>query len=285
MISGRGFSLIELAVALAIIALLIAGALIPLSTQMDVRNTADTRRTMDSIRDAIIGFAQANGRLPCPADGTVPTGGTDAAGRPAGAEQLTPTTLPPPSTATCTNSFGVVPWTTLGVPETDGWGRRFSYWVSPIFADGLGTATYNNPLPGPSGQNPACPSPLVPTPTQSSFALCSLGNLTVRTRNEINHGYSALGQVLPAVIISHGKNGAGAYTPGGATLAAPTGADENANATHNSAATVFYSRPPTPAVSTCNDATGPAFCEFDDIVAMITSNTLMTRMVAAGKLP
>jgi prepilin-type N-terminal cleavage/methylation domain-containing protein len=285
MIRGKGFSLVELAVALAIIALLIAGAMIPLSTQMEVRNAADTRRTMESIRDAIIGFAQANGRLPCPADGTVPAGGADAAGRPAGAEQLTPTTLPPPSTAVCTNSFGVVPWTTLGVPETDGWGRRFSYWVSPIFADGLGTATYNNPLPlATGGQNPPCPTPLIPTPTQSSFALCSMGNLTVNTRSESTHAPSALAQVLPAVIISHGKNGAGAYTPGGAVLPAPVGADETFNATHTSAAAVFYSRPPTPAVSPCNDATG-SFCEFDDIVFMIASNTLMTRMVAAGKLP
>ena len=288
MTRGQGFSLVELAVALAIIALLIAGALIPLSTQMDVRNVADTRRTMESIRDAIIGFAQANGRLPCPAAGTVPAGGTDAAGRPAGAEQLTPTTLPPPSTAACTNSFGVVPWTTLGVPETDGWGRRFSYWVSPIFADGLGTATYNNTFP--AIQNPTCPPtpPLIPTPTQSSFALCSMGSFTVKTRNDTTHAESALGLVLPAVIISHGKNGAGAYIPSGATLPAPSGADELANATHTGApagVTTFYSRTPTPSASPCSDAAGPAFCEFDDIVAMISSNTLITRMVAAGKLP
>ncbi|HKC54218.1 MAG TPA: prepilin-type N-terminal cleavage/methylation domain-containing protein [Burkholderiales bacterium] len=285
MIRSKGFSLVELAVALAIIALLIAGALIPLSTQMDVRNVADTRRSMESIREAIIGFAQANGRLPCPADGTVPAGGSDAAGRPAGAEQLTPVALPPPSTAACTNSFGVIPWTTLGVPETDGWGRRFSYWVSPIFADGLGTATYNNPLPSPSGQNPACPSPLIPTPTQSSFALCSMGNLTVNTRNESTHAATAMGSVLPAVIISHGKNGNGAYIPTGSILAAPTGADETANATHTSAASTFFSRIPTPAVPSCNDAAVGTFCEFDDIVVMITSNTLIARMVAAGKLP
>src|SRR5438034_4620919 len=188
MSGSNGFSLVELAVALAIIALLIAGALIPLSTQMDVRNVADTRRSMESMREAIIGFAQANGRLPCPADGTVPAGGTDASGRPAGAEQLTPATLPPPSTAACTNSFGVVPWTTLGVPETDGWNRRFSYWVSPIFADGIGvvpaSAAFNNTFP--AAQNPACNAP-VPAPTQSSFALCSQGSFTVNTRNESTH--------------------------------------------------------------------------------------------------
>src|SRR3977135_2949721 len=74
---GKGFSLVELAVSLAIIALLLAGALIPLSAQLDVRNGADTQRSMESIRDAIIGFAQANGRLPCPANGATPSGTVD----------------------------------------------------------------------------------------------------------------------------------------------------------------------------------------------------------------
>jgi prepilin-type N-terminal cleavage/methylation domain-containing protein len=255
----RGFSLVELAVALAIIALLLAGALIPLSTQMDVRNVADTQRTMESIREAITGFAQANGRLPCPANGTIAAGGTDAG------KELCPNG----------NGFGVVPWATLGVPETDGWGRRFSYWVSPIFADAMGTTFGCTPAP-------------VPPPTQSSFALCSLGTLTVNTRSESTHAATALGSVLPAVIISHGKNGFGAFTPGGTTLAPPTGADEIANA--NPAATIFYSRTPTPAAAGCVDPAPPATsaapaCEFDDIVVMITSNVLIARMVAAGRLP
>ncbi len=271
MARSKGFSLVELAVALAIIALLIAGALIPLSTQMDVRNVADTKRSMESIRDAITGFAQANGRLPCPADGTVAAG---VAG--AGTEQVSGTT--------CTGSgsvfFGVVPWATLGVPEVDGWGRRYSYWVSPIFADGLPpTVTTWSSV----GQSPAC-NP-TPAPIQSSFALCSQGVITVNARNESTHATTALGLALPAVIISHGKNGAGAYTPGGVTLVAPTGADEFANATHTNAATTFYSRIPTPAASSCNDAAVGTFCEFDDIVVMITSNVLIARMVAAGRLP
>ncbi len=132
---SKGFSLVELAVALAIIALLLAGALIPLSTQIDVRNSADTQRGMESIRDAIVGFAQANGRLPCPANGATPAGTVDtttwftAVG--AGAEQWDP-----PNNR-CYTAFGVVPWTTLGVAETDAWGRRFSYRVSPAFADGF----------------------------------------------------------------------------------------------------------------------------------------------------
>src|SRR6266705_3650005 len=71
---SRGFTLAELAVAVAIIGLLLAGALIPFSTQIDVRNVADTQRAMESIREAVIGFAQANGRLPCPADGNIAAG-------------------------------------------------------------------------------------------------------------------------------------------------------------------------------------------------------------------
>ncbi len=256
---GKGFSLVELAVSLAIIALLLAGALIPLSTQMDVRNVADTRRSMESMRDAIIGFAQANGRLPCPADGTVAAG---VAG--AGTEQVSGTV--------CTAAFGAVPWVTLGVPETDGWSRRFSYWVSPVFSDAISLNTFG------------CAPPPTPAPTQSSFALCSLGTLTVNTRKESDHTVTAVGLVLPAVIISHGKNGFGAYTPGGGPrLAVPAGTDEAANATD--AGTSFFSRIPTPAASGCNDAAAGTFCEFDDIVVMITSNTLITRMVAAGRLP
>ena len=50
---SKGFSLVELAVALTIIALLLAGALIPLSVQIDVRNVGDTQRSMESIREAI----------------------------------------------------------------------------------------------------------------------------------------------------------------------------------------------------------------------------------------
>jgi prepilin-type N-terminal cleavage/methylation domain-containing protein len=270
----KGFTLAEMAVAVVILALLLFGALVPFSAQVDIRSVADTRRTMDSIKDAIIGFTQANGRLPCPADGTIVAGTASA-----GAELLSGAS---PNT-TCTAAFGVVPWATLGVPETDSWGRRFSYWVSPIFADGIGVGTFNNTFPSP--QNPACPIPIIPAPTQSSFALCSLGSFTVNTRSESTYAATAVGSALPAVIISHGKNGNGAYTPTGSILAAPTGADEIANANHATGANTFFSRTPTPSSSPCNDAAGPSFCEFDDTVVMISSSVLIARMVAAGRLP
>jgi prepilin-type N-terminal cleavage/methylation domain-containing protein len=280
--SNKGFTLAEIAVAMVIVALLLAGAIIPLRTQIDVRNTADTQRSMDAIKEAIIGYALANGRLPCPADGTIPAGGVNS-----GTEQYNTTTGQCADSLGTAVTFGVVPWATLGVSETDAWGRRFSYYVVQTFADKI--QLYSNlPAVNPSdyntpGQTPCNPAPM---PTVSSFALCTLGNLTVNTRNDSTHAATAIGSVLPAVIISHGKNGYGAYTPGGLTLAAPAaGTDEAANATYSNGATTFYSRTPTPSASGCSDAAAGPFCEFDDIIVMISTPTLAARMVNAGKLP
>ena len=309
MSKSKGFSLVELAVALAIIALLLAGALIPLSTQIEVRNAADTQRAMESIREAIVGFAQANGRLPCPADGSIAAG---AAG--AGTEQI--------GLSSCFNvggTFGVVPWATLGVPETDAWGRRFSYRVAPAFADKVSLATWNTikntsgysappPPPtylpqttsspdSPQNQSPLCH--LTTPPTFSSFALCTLGDIAVFTRGGSTTTAVPLGTALPAVFISHGKNGFGAWQTNGTRLnPIPTGNDEAANVNGNTTATpsggysswAFYSRTRAPAAAGCVDpvpgATNAApACEFDDIVMMIPSNALIARMVAAGRLP
>ena len=310
MSKSKGFSLVELAVALAIIALLLAGALIPLSTQIEVRNAADTQRAMESIREAIVGFAQANGRLPCPADGSIAAG---AAG--AGTEQI--------GLSSCFNvggTFGVVPWATLGVPETDAWGRRFSYRVAPAFADKVSLATWNTikntsgysappPPPtylpqttsspdSPQNQSPLCH--LITAPTFSSFALCTLGDIAVFTRGGSTTTAVPLGTALPAVFISHGKNGFGAWQTTGIRLSpVPAGNDEAANVNGNTTATpsggysswAFYSRTRAPAAAGCVDPApgaplnaAPA-CEFDDIVMMISSNALIARMVAAGRLP
>jgi len=284
---SRGFTLAELAVAVAIIGLLLAGALIPFSTQIDVRNVADTQRAMESIREAVIGFAQASGRLPCPADGSIAAGLANA-----GTEQFNGTS--------CTASFGVVPWATLGAPETDAWGRRFSYRVSPAFADASTTSTWATATPAsPANQSQPCaPTPLPTAPT--TFALCSLGDIAVFTRGSTTAAVP-MGSALPAIIISHGKNGGGAWQTNGIRLnPIPTGNDEAANINGgNPTATpsggypswAFYSRTPTPAASGCVDPIpgGPAssapFCEFDDIVVVISSSTLIARMVAAGRLP
>jgi len=282
MTRARGFTIAELTVAVAIIAVLLFGAMVPFSAQVDIRNVAETRRTMDSIREAIIGFAQANGRLPCAADGSIQTG---VAG--AGIEKFDGTSCIAGFT------FGVIPWATLGVSETDSWGRRFSYRVAPVFADVSTAATWATTTPG---VQPSCtPTPLPTAPT--SFALCTLGDSAVYTRTA--SVAVPLATALPALFISHGKNGYGAWQPSGIRLAAPAvGTDEAANVNGTSQATpsggylswAFYSRVPTSASTGCADpapftSSGSPLCEFDDIVTMIPSNVLIARMVAAGKLP
>ena len=306
----NGFTLVELAVALLIIGLLLAGALIPLSTQIEVRNVADTQRAMDQIKEAIIGFAQANGRLPCPADGTIAAGSPNA-----GVEQYAA------NVCTTTTTFGVVPWATLGVPEADAWGHRFSYRVAPAFADGVTLTTWQSRVTAytpPAGylaqvpsvpassadQAPACD--VATAPSLSSFVLCSLGDIAVFTRSDTTHAASAIGSTLPAVVFSHGRNGYGAFQQSGLRVIGPNDlngdgvpdqdADEAANIGGNTIVNpggingynswAFYSRNPTASASPCSDtASGSPFCEFDDIVLMISAPTLIARMVSAGRLP
>lgn len=295
MMNARGFTIAELAVAVAIIAVLLFGAMIPFATQVDIRNLAETRRTMDSIKEAILGFAQANGRLPCPANGATADGTVDSTTWPtpvaAGAEQWNPIAK------VCYTVLGVVPWATLGVAETDAWGRRLTYRVSPVFADDWGASTWSTTAPSsPADQSPACAP--IPTPSApASFALCTLGDSAVLTRTA--SVAVPVATALPAVFISHGKNGYGAWQVSGIRVSGPAaGTDEAANVNGGNpsanpgsyASWIFYSRNLTAATAGCADpapftSSGSPLCEFDDIVGMIPSNVLIARMVAAGKLP
>ncbi len=63
---SNGFTLIEMAVVLLIIGLLLGGVLAPLSTQIDNDRRKETSNTLKQISDALLGYAVANVRLPCP---------------------------------------------------------------------------------------------------------------------------------------------------------------------------------------------------------------------------
>ncbi len=288
----EGFTLVELAVVMFVVALMLAGALIPLTTQMEVRSIAETRRIMDQINEALIGFAQTNGRLPCPAIGTVASGtGT------AGTEQTHVANV-------CPSLIGVVPWATLGVPETDAWGRRFTYRVASVFADANAAATWHTTAPATQSGSATCnpPTPVPSSPT--SFALCTLGEIAVRTRNvdaASARGTAYLGTGLSAVFISHGRNGYGGFqTTGVLVNAINANPDEVVNTSAGAAqltpgtgvnpvaSWVFYSRPHTTLSTGCSDAdaaaAGTAFCEFDDLTYMVPSATLASRMISAGRL-
>ncbi|HUW25478.1 MAG TPA: hypothetical protein VMW07_03010 [Gallionella sp.] len=138
----------------------------------------------------------------------------------------------------------------MGISETDAWGRRFTYRVTPAFADAT------------DGTTAACA-----ITTGVSFQLCSSGNLTVWS--EVAHTTSVASNV-PVVIVSHGTNGLGAYTSAGQLISGASG-DEKDNAANDKN----------------NDFVSRDFIQngFDDLVIWLSPNTLMNRMVAAGKLP
>jgi type II secretory pathway pseudopilin PulG len=235
-----------MAVTLAIAGILLTGLIMTLSAQQDASREAETRRYLAQAREALYGFAMANGRLPCPA---VPTTASGAAN--AGVERL-------PTAAGCTGGAaglsGVLPWATLGLSETDAYGHRISYRVDATFAR-------LSPGAGPF----ACSAP-----TQSAFAICSSGSLTV---DNLGGAGTALASNLPAVLVAHGPNGAGAYTTAGAQIAAG-GADEAENSDADSE---FRS-------GSRRDV-GAAGGAFDDQLEWVVPSILMHRMVQAGRLP
>jgi prepilin-type N-terminal cleavage/methylation domain-containing protein len=114
---ARGFTLVELTIVLVIVALLLGGMMLPLSAQIEQRHYDETRRQLNEARDALIGFALVNGRLPRPA-----TSLADGLENPAGCG----------SEAACT---GFIPWNTLGLKKTDAWDKMIRYSVTPAYAD------------------------------------------------------------------------------------------------------------------------------------------------------
>ena len=244
----NGFTLIEMAAVLMIVGLLLGGLLVPLSAQMEQRNVSETRKYMDEVRDALLGFVIANGRFPSPACGTIATGQTNAG--------IELSAASAPLCTTSANDISVLPWATLGVSETDAWGRRLTYRVTSTFADTT------------DGANGTCA-----VTSGVSFQLCSTGNITVKDSSAGTNVASN----IPAIVISHGAKGCGAYLPTGGRMqddpavALPNycnDANQQENVDGNA---TFVSKTPT--------------SSFDDIVVWITPNILLNRMVTAGKLP
>jgi prepilin-type N-terminal cleavage/methylation domain-containing protein len=233
----RGFTLVELAIVMFIVALLLGGMLLPLSAQQDIRARQGTERTLDEIRDALIGYAIINGYLPCPAPVNLSTNGAEAARD---------------ANGVCPSRVGALPWATLGLGRSDSWDHLYRYSVTPAFSN--------------SG-----------TGTGAKFSTTSAGDITIRTRDSAN-ALQTLAASVPAAVVSHGASGAWAYSTFGIQVpdSANINTDEDTNG-NDAAGISFVSR-------TASLPGSPDPGQFDDMVVWLSTNTLVNRLVAAGKL-
>jgi len=260
----RGFTLVELAVVIVIIALVIGSILVPLGTQVEQRRIAEAQKQLEEIKEALVGYALAQTApfLPCPdrANGATTTGLNGVINSANdGIEDVA-------TTGACEDREGNLPWATLGIASADPWGNRYRYRPSAEFAQRPPAASF-----GLATQSGAAPNGVVVCATA---ACTSLLTVTLPSAN-----------APVAVILSHGPNGFGAVNAETAVPSVtplmrenPVSNDEieNASGFGPAAAGVFVSRAPSP-----RDA---AAGEFDDIVTWLSPHTLRNRMVAAGRL-
>lgn len=243
----RGFTLTELAVVLVLVGLLIGGAIMTFSAQVEQRTYEETQRRLNAAAEALLAYAIVNRRLPCPA---TPTSSGDEA--PAGG-------------GACNTWYGgFLPARTIGFQPVDGagyavdpWGNRLRYAVANSITGCTGSSTtpHFTSAANLKANGVSCrPNDLdICAPTDTTTG-CTAANRVVST------------QTVAFIVYSTGKNGA--------LPAANQGPHEQANTDGNAA---FISRPP----SGSDSAQGA----FDDVVLYVPAGVLYARLVSAGVLP
>jgi prepilin-type N-terminal cleavage/methylation domain-containing protein len=229
---SKGFSLIELSAVISIAAAVTVGYLS--WTQPKEKSFADntrlTQARLRTISAAIEAFKVKYGRLPCPADPFKRSDGSSAPGAPAkeydseyGMEDLDVVDTDEDGTLgiDCPRHAGMVPAYSLELSEDyflDGWNRRFAYQVSKLLC-GADVGTTNG-LTAAVSRNKGC--------TAAEYA-ANAGDIVIEdakgNRLKINAAYA---------VVSHGRNGYGAFLSSGARVAFPAEAvpaeAENADA-------------------------------------------------------
>ncbi len=253
-----GFTLVELAVVVLVITLLLGSLLIPLATQVDQRNVAETQKRLQEVKEALLGYAMANGRFPCPAVSAAPTD--------------TGVEVPPTAAATgvCTNFFGYVPGITLGLSNldsqgfvVDAWGlqqNRIRYAITNRLTNAF---TKQSGMRGVGIQGLGTPTSLGGT---AMLYVCASSTGATATdcgsaANTLSNGDTVF------IVYSLGRNAA---TSGATGVASP---DEQLNL--NGVNPVFVSR------TTSTQVGG----EFDDILLYSSRSSIISQMTVAGQLP
>jgi prepilin-type N-terminal cleavage/methylation domain-containing protein len=244
-----GFTLTEMAVVVAIITLLIGGAMATLSGITEQRNYDEATRRLNAAVDALIGYAVVNKRLPCPA-----VGGATGVESPLG------------GATACTSPYGgFLPAQTIGFTPVDSsgygvdpWGNRIRYAVAAtITGTGCTTTPHFTNQTNLKAQGVGCkPNDLDVFCSTVAAGISSTCNSGIRVTDQ---------NTIVFLVFSTGKNGA---------ISGEQGADEAANTDGNAN---FINR-----FRSSSDST---LGIYDDVMVMVPVGVFYQKLISAGVLP
>ena len=277
---ARGFSLVELAVVLAIVGLMLGMLTYSLSAQTEQRNLEDTRRRMEQARDLVLSFSVVKGRLPCPARYVSDV--SNSQGLESFCSAASPATCSGSETTTeqthgnCSNYYdGYLPAASLGSQPVDtrgfavdSWGNRIRYAVAKLNTNCSTTPPANTVLftsaTNLKTYSVSCqPNDLIVCKSATGISSTDCGGAANQIMTQ---------SLVVAIIYSTGKNFSSAPTAATATAAGRI--DESANINGDR---VFVYHTPAPSTATNG--------EFDDQFTWIPVGELYGKLIAAGVLP
>jgi type II secretory pathway pseudopilin PulG len=245
-----GFTILEHAVSLSIIALLLGSIMVPLQTQIENRKVDETKRMLDVAQEMLVGFAAANGFFPCPA--TASSNGQE----PLGSDH---------TTGSCPVWHGFLPAAVLGFRPTDAQGFALDAWDRP--ENRIRYAVSASAVGG-------IPQALTRVNGMRSAPLASFGAAPFLHICQSGNGVTADGCGSAVTLASNAtivvwSVGANAANGGKSVHEA-----QNPNPNGGSADRIFVSRGP-------SNVSG---YEFDDLLTWLPATALLSRLVAMGQL-
>ena len=290
-IKQQGFSLVEMAIVLIILGFVLGALLLPLRAQREQAAQLQTTNTLESAKQALLGYAQQQGRLPCPATAINFQGNTDAGSsgqeNPLGGTHNTviAPALPVPR---CVAQSGYLPAATLGIEPTDAqgfaldaWNNRIRYAITADESSGFGSPRTNNPAQIIDATHPACGGDTAPDFTTSGNLaavglICLVPDLRVCASSAAANCTASINLINNAVAVIFSTGQTEVLEVNTLPVIVRPDETENLNAVGaNQTDTIFVSH---------DISLAAAPNEFDHLVTWISPYVLYNAMIQAGQL-